>query len=74
MSERQFKIYEFIVNYVKKNLYPPSLEEIAKATNLKSKSAVMNQLCNLSELGYIEVKTGVPRAIRLIGFSVVENS
>lgn len=74
MSEREYAVYQFVVRYVKENLYPPSMAEICKNTGIKSKSTVSDTLSNLESLGYITVKLGTPRAIRLEGFSIVSTA
>lgn len=73
MSERQYEIYSFIVKYIKENLYPPTFAEICQGTGIKSKSTVSDYLLGLEKLGYVKVKLGTPRAIKLIGYTVVES-
>ena len=73
MSERQYEIYSFIVKYIKENLYPPTFAEICQGTSIKSKSTVSDHLLGLENLGYVEVKLGTPRAIKLIGYAIVES-
>ena len=41
------QIYQYIVSYTKKNLYPPSIREIATFTGLKSSSSVFQERLSL---------------------------
>ena len=54
LSERQKYIQYFIIDYQKRNGFPPSLSEIAKDVGLASKSSVSYQLRQLELMGYIE--------------------
>lgn len=70
MTERQFYIYEFIVQFTKEHLYPPTVAEIAKAIGLKSKAAAFEHLMTLEGLGYIKYSHGISRGITLIGYEL----
>jgi len=70
MTERQFYIYEFIVQFTKEHLYPPTVAEIAKAVSLKSKAAAFEHLMTLEGLGYIKYSPGISRGITLIGYEL----
>lgn len=74
MSEHEYRVYQFIIKYVKENLYPPTMAEICKATGIKSKSTVSDVLAGLENLGYITVKLGNARAIHLEGYCLVKVS
>lgn len=73
MSERQLEIYKFIVEYVKQHLYAPSLLEICEYVGLKSVSTVSYHLYVLEKLGYIKVKIDTPRAISVVGYTLIKN-
>lgn len=73
MSERQYEIYCFIVNYVKKHLYAPSVDEIRQEIGLKSKATVAHHLKVIEQLGYIKIKNDVSRAITLQGYKIVRS-
>lgn len=62
------KIYNFILKYIEKYGYAPSIREIAEGINLKSTSSVHNQLIKLEQDGKIEMRGNSPRAIRVIGY------
>ena len=65
-------IYDFIVEYVKKNGYAPTVREIGEAVSLKSTSSVFNHLISLEDEGKIVMKDKAPRAIRLVGYKFVK--
>lgn len=67
------KVYQYIVAYIDDNLYPPTLEEICKATGLTSKSTVSYILKSLKDKGYIIIKSNSPRAIGLVGYKLIRS-
>lgn len=70
-STRQ-RVYDFIVEYIKKNGYAPTVREIGEAVSLKSTSSVFNHLISLEDEGKIAMKDKVPRAIKLVGYEFVK--
>lgn len=63
------RVYNFVVRYIKKNGYAPSVREICAGTNLSSTSSVYMHLLKLEDEGKIEMKRGnSPRAIRVAGY------
>ena len=56
-------VYNFLIDYIRNNGYPPSIRDICKGVGIKSTSTVHNHLKRLSELGRIEMKPGKRRAI-----------
>lgn len=56
-------IYAFIISYVKKEGYPPSVREICQGVGIKSTSTVHAHLHRLQEAGKIEYTPGKRRAI-----------
>lgn len=67
------RVYRFLVGYIRKNLYPPCVREIAEGVGLKSTSSVYVHLRKLEKQGRIEVKDWMPRAIRLKGYKIVKD-
>ena len=65
LSKMQQKIYDYIVECVRTQGYPPSVREIGAAVELRSPSTVHFHLKNLAEAGYIEKGAGKGRAIAL---------
>lgn len=70
--ELQQKVYEFLIEYITKNGFPPSLREIRDGMELKSTSSAYECLCMLQERGKIEVKYDTARAIKLVGYKFVK--
>lgn len=74
MTEREIQIYQYIVEYMQEHMYAPTIREIGKAVGYKSTSTVASYLERLESKGMIEVGQDSPRAIRLVGYSIVPNS
>lgn len=65
------RVYTFIVEFMKKNGYAPSVREICVGTNLSSTSSVHNCLAMLKMMGKIDMKENTPRSIRVIRYMQV---
>lgn len=72
LTERQQEAYEFIVNYTKEHLYPPSFEEISDNTHISGKSEAKRICGILAKKGYIEITPRAPRRITLVGYKLVK--
>lgn len=53
LTRRQREVFDFIKDFIEKNNYSPSLEEVAKGMGLSSLATVHKHLSNLSEKGLI---------------------
>ena len=73
-NEKEKQIYQFIVDYIMEHMYAPTIREIGKSVGLRSSSTVATYLMRLEAKGLIEVEPDSPRAIRLIGYSVVPDT
>lgn len=70
-SEIELKIYEFIIVYTMRHLYPPSIREICENVD-RCTNTVWNHLRKIEKAGLIELpEYATPRAIRLVGFKLV---
>ena len=69
LSKRQEAIYEFICDYTKDRVYPPSVREIGSAVGLASPSTVHMHLKVLQERGYIKRDSKKPRTIEVVSTS-----
>ena len=58
-------IYDYIVEYVDQNGYPPSVRDICKGTGIKSTSTVHSHLKRLQESGKLDYTAGRRRAISI---------
>lgn len=61
------RVYNFIVEFIKKNGYSPSIREMCQGTNLSSTSSVHACLLKLKDDGKIEIKEKSIRAIKVVG-------
>jgi site-specific DNA-methyltransferase (adenine-specific) len=66
LTKRQKQILDYIKEYIKKNDYAPTLEEIKKHFRLSSISTVHQHLENLETKGYLIKSENQPRSIQLI--------
>lgn len=57
------RVYNFVRYYIKTNTYSPSVRDICKGAGLKSTSSVHTYLRKLDEMGMIEYRPGMRRAI-----------
>lgn len=69
---RREQIYNFLVDFVKKNGYAPSVREICVGTDLSSTSSVYMHLLKLEDEGKIQVKRKSTRAIKLVGYEFIK--
>lgn len=69
------RVYNFIVDFIKKNGYSPSIREICAGTCLSSTASIYHHLETLKLMGMIDMKENTFRSIRLVGyeFRKVEN-
>ncbi|WP_313758493.1 LexA repressor [Tissierella sp.] len=66
LNEKESEILNVLVDYIKQNVYAPSVREIGKIVGLKSTSTVHKYLKGLELKGFIERKENFPRALRVI--------
>lgn len=66
LSRRAIEIYDFLKEYIRENLKPPSVREIAKSLNIPSTSTVHYHLKKLEEAGLIRLERNRSRNIQLL--------
>lgn len=67
--ETRKEIYNFLVKYITKYGYAPTVREIADGIGVKSTSTIHIHLQKMEKLKQIQLGNGYkPRAIRLIGY------
>lgn len=71
MTSKQKEIYDFIISYMKENLFSPSMREIGMGVGLKSTSSVYTHLKNLQKHNLITMRESEPRTIRPVGYELV---
>src|SRR5439155_27214705 len=67
LTGRQQEIWEFLVDYVDRHGYPPTVREIGEAVGLASPSTVHAHLANLERAGLLRRDPTKPRALELVG-------
>ena len=65
LTGRQQEIWDFLVDYVDRHGYPPTVREIGEAVGLASPSTVHAHLANLERAGLIKRDPTKPRALEL---------
>lgn len=71
-TKRQMDVYNFIVDYITKNMYSPSVRDICKAIGISSTSTVWKHLEALKHWGLIDYKPAQTRSIVLKGYKLVK--
>lgn len=66
LSKRQREIYDFVVRYVDRQGYPPTVREIGESVGLASPSTVHAHLANLERAGYLRRDPTKPRALEVL--------
>jgi len=67
LTGRQQEIWNFLVDYVDRQGYPPTVREIGEAVGLASPSTVHAHLANLERAGLLRRDPTKPRALELTG-------
>jgi repressor LexA len=67
LTARQREIWSFLVDYVDRHGYPPTVREIGEAVGLASPSTVHAHLANLERAGLLRRDPTKPRALELVG-------
>ena len=67
LTGRQQEIWDFLVDYVDRHGYPPTVREIGNAVGLASPSTVHAHLANLERAGLLKRDPTKPRALELVG-------
>jgi repressor LexA len=67
LTGRQQEIWQFLVDYVDRHGYPPTVREIGEAVGLASPSTVHAHLANLERAGLLRRDPTKPRALELTG-------
>jgi repressor LexA len=65
LPDRKKEAISFIVSYISKNGYPPSMRDIGKAIGMKSSSSVWKMMHKCEAEGHLEIDRSIPRGIRI---------
>jgi repressor LexA len=63
LTRQQKKVFDFVVEFIKRRGYSPSMEEVARGVGLNSKATVHAHLRNLREKGFLKMSPGRARSI-----------
>src|ERR671918_3042886 len=66
LTARQQEIWGFLVEYVDRHGYPPTVREIGEAVGLASPSTVHAHLANLERAGLLRRDPTKPRALEVL--------
>ena len=67
LTDRQQQIWNFLIVYVDRHGYPPTVREIGEEVGLASPSTVHAHLANLERAGLLRRDPTKPRALELLG-------
>jgi SOS-response transcriptional repressor LexA len=65
ITEQQWQILKFILNFRQTHGYSPSVREITRGCSLNSSSITQHRIDDLCHLGYVHRKPGISRSLIL---------
>ncbi len=66
LSKIERRILDYLIDYLRKNTYQPSIREIGKRFGIKSTKTVSEYLQALADKGYIEREASRSRGVRIL--------
>ena len=66
LTEAQQELYDWLVDYIRRNQHSPSIRQMMRAMNLKSPAPIQSRLEHLRNKGYIAWNEGKARTIRIL--------
>jgi len=70
LSKIERRILDYLVEYLKKNTYQPSIREIGKRFGIKSTKTVSEYLQGLADKGFIEREASRSRGVKILGLNL----
>lgn len=70
LSKIERRILDYLVEYLRKNTYQPSIREIGKRFGIKSTKTVSEYLQALADKGYIERESSRSRGVKILGLNL----
>lgn len=70
LTAEESRALDFILKFLARETFQPSVREICKACGHKSPKAVSDLIVSLAEKGYLEKSGSRARAIRIIGVEI----
>lgn len=74
LSKMERRILDYIVDYLRRNTYQPSIREIGKKFGIKSTKTVSEYLQALADKGYIEREASRSRGVKIVGLQLHDPS
>ena len=65
LTKKQKELFDYLSNYIAKNIISPSFEEMKNAVNLKSKSGIHRLITSLEQRGFIKRLKHKARALEI---------
>lgn len=70
LSKIERRILDYLIEYLRKHTYQPSIREIGKRFGIKSTKTVSEYLQALADKGYIEREASRSRGVRILGLDL----
>lgn len=70
LTKVERRILDYLIEYLRKNTYQPSIREIGKRFGIKSTKTVSEHLQALADKGYIERDASRSRGVRIMGMNL----
>ncbi len=70
LSKIERRILDYLIEYLRKNTYQPSIREIGKRFGIKSTKTVSEYLQGLADKGYIEREASRSRGVKILGLNL----
>lgn len=70
LTKIERRILDYLVDYLRKNTYQPSIREIGKRFGIKSTKTVSEHLQTLADKGYIEREASRSRGVKILGLDL----
>ena len=70
LSKMERRILDYLIEYLRRNTYQPSIREIGRRFGIKSTKTVSEYLQTLADKGYIEREASRSRGVRIVGLEL----
>jgi repressor LexA len=70
LNKTEKRILEYLIDYLKRHTYQPSIREIGKRFGIKSTKTVSEHLQSLADKGYIERDASRSRGVRILDLNL----
>lgn len=70
LTSLERRILEYVIDYLRRNTYQPSIREIGRRFDIKSTKTVSEYLQSLADKGWIERDPSRSRGVRLLGLDL----